>query len=55
VAQAYGVWQEKAAGHMGIVRTTLLIDKQGVIRRMWPKVKVDEHAEEVLAAVRELG
>jgi len=58
VAQEYGVWQEKNIGgnkHMGMVRTTFLIDRQGVIRQIWPKVKVDEHAEEVLAALRDLG
>ena len=58
VAQTYGVWKEKGTGdqtHMGMERTTFLIDKEGVIRRIWPQVKVDEHAEEVLAAVRELG
>lgn len=55
VAQAYGVWKQKAAGRMGVERTTFLIDRQGIIRRVWPKVKVEEHAEQVLAAVRELG
>jgi peroxiredoxin Q/BCP len=57
VADKYGVWQEKKmAGrtYMGIVRTTFVIDKSGTIRRIWPKVKVAGHAEEVLEFVREL-
>ncbi len=39
----------------GMVRTTFLIDKEGVIRKVWPKVKVDEHADEVLAFLKSLG
>lgn len=39
---------------MGIERTTVLIDQDGMIARIWPKVKVDGHAEEVLDAVRAL-
>lgn len=57
VADKYGVWQEKKmAGktYMGIVRTTFVIDKSGTIRRIWPKVKVAGHAEEVLEFVRGL-
>lgn len=55
VAEAYGVWQEKSnygKTYMGIVRTTFLIDEQGKIARIWPKVKVEGHGEAVLAAVR---
>jgi len=55
--EAYGVWAEKSMyGHtfMGVVRTTVLIDTEGRIARIWPKVKVAGHAEEVLAAAREL-
>jgi len=58
VAQTYGVWQEKnmyGKRSMGMVRTTFVIDRQGIIRKVYPKVKVDEHAEEVLAVVRALG
>jgi len=58
VARAYGVWKEKSMygkKHMGIERTTFVIDAQGVIRKIYRKVKVDEHADAVLAAVRELG
>ena len=53
----YGVWVEKTLygkKSMGIERSTFLIDGTGVIRRVWRKVKVDGHAEEVLEAVRAL-
>jgi peroxiredoxin Q/BCP len=53
--EAYGVWVEKSMygkTYMGVERTTILIDKTGKIARIWPKVKVDGHAEEVLAAVK---
>jgi peroxiredoxin Q/BCP len=40
--------------YMGVERSTFLIDAQGVLRQEWRKVKVDGHAEEVLAAVRDL-
>jgi peroxiredoxin Q/BCP len=52
--QAYGVWKEKSMygrKYMGIERTTVLIDKNGLIVRVFPKVKVDGHYEEVLAAL----
>lgn len=55
VANAYGVWQEKSMygrTFMGIVRTTFLIDEEGKIACIWPKVKVSGHSDEVLAAVR---
>jgi thioredoxin-dependent peroxiredoxin len=54
---AYGVWGEKSMygkKFLGIIRTTFLIDKAGRIARIWPKVKVEGHAEEVLAAAKEL-
>ncbi|MDQ2095249.1 peroxiredoxin [Rhodalgimonas zhirmunskyi] len=54
----YGVWQEKkmyGKTHMGIVRSTFLIDAKGEIVKDWPKVKVDGHAEEVLAALKDMG
>ncbi len=57
VCEAYGVWQEKkmyGKTFLGIVRSTFLIDGTGQIVREWRKVKVDGHAEEVLAAVRAL-
>lgn len=55
--ERYGVWVEKSMygkTYMGIERTTFLIDGAGRIARIWPKVKVQGHAEEVLAAVRAL-
>ena len=55
--EAYGAWGEKSMygrKYMGVVRSTVLIDRDGTIVRIWPKVKVAGHAEEVLAAVRAL-
>ncbi len=55
--EKYGVWVEKnlyGRTYMGINRTTFLIDRDGIIRRVWPKVKVEGHADEVLAAVKSL-
>jgi peroxiredoxin Q/BCP len=56
-AEAYGVWREKSMygkTFMGVVRSTFLIGTDGRIVRIWNKVKVAGHAEEVLAAVKEL-
>ena len=50
--QAYGVWQEKklyGKVSMGGVRTTFLIDEQGIIQAVMPKVKPDTNADEILA------
>lgn len=55
--EAYGVWAEKSMygrKYMGIERTTVLIDGKGKIARVWSKVKVPGHAEEVLAAAKAL-
>lgn len=57
VAQAWGVWVEKSMygrKYMGVERTTFLIDPKGKLHRIWRKVKVPGHAEEVLEAVRAL-
>lgn len=57
VVNAYGVWVEKSLygrKYMGIDRSTFLIDGKGVIRRIWRKVKVPGHVEEVLAEVKAL-
>jgi peroxiredoxin Q/BCP len=54
---AYGVWGEKSMygrTYMGITRATFLIGPDGRIAQAWPKVKVDGHAEEVLAAAQAL-
>jgi thioredoxin-dependent peroxiredoxin len=40
---------------MGIERTTFIIDQAGVVRRVFPKVKVNGHTEEVMEALREIG
>ena len=58
VAEAYGVWVEKSMygrKYMGMERSTFLIDRDGRIARIWPKVKVAGHAAEVMAAARALG
>ncbi|WP_029416509.1 peroxiredoxin [Brevundimonas bacteroides] len=57
VTEAYGVWVEKSMygkTYMGIERATFLIDGAGVVRRVWRKVSVKGHAEEVLAAAQAL-
>ena len=55
--EAYGVWGKKSMygrTFLGITRTTFLIGPDGRIARIWPKVKVDGHAAEVLAAAKAL-
>jgi len=55
--KAYGVWAEKSMygrTYMGVVRSTFLIDAQGRIARIWRRVRVKEHAAEVLDAVRDM-
>jgi thioredoxin-dependent peroxiredoxin len=55
--RAYGVWGEKSMygkTFMGITRTTLLIGADGRIAQIWPRVKVEGHAAEVLAAAKKL-
>ena len=50
--QAYGVWQEKklyGKVSMGVVRTTFIINEQGIIEKVMPKVKPDTNAAEILA------
>jgi peroxiredoxin Q/BCP len=56
VIERYGAWGEKSAmgrTYMGILRSTFLIDPDGKIARVWPKVKADGHAAEVLEALNE--
>ena len=58
MVERYGVWIEKTLygrKYMGIDRSTWLIDGQGVIRRVWRKVKVPGHVAEVLTAVRAIA
>jgi peroxiredoxin Q/BCP len=55
ISTAYGVWKEKSMygrTYMGIERTTFLIAPDGRIAKIFPKVKVDGHAEELLAALK---
>jgi len=55
--EAYGVWREKSMygrKYMGVERTTFLIDADGRVARVWRKVKVPGHAEDVLAALEAL-
>lgn len=54
IISAYGVWKEKTLYGktvMGVERTTFIIDEQGVITHVFPKVKVDGHVDEVLEAL----
>jgi thioredoxin-dependent peroxiredoxin len=53
--EAYGAWQEKnnyGKKSMGIVRSTYIIDPQGRVKAVFPKVKVDGHVEQVMAALK---
>ncbi len=57
VLKAYGVWGKKSMygrTFMGITRATVLIGPDGRIARIWPKVRVEGHAQEVLEAAKEL-
>lgn len=57
VAEKYGAWGEKSLygkKFMGIIRSTFLIGADGKVAKVWPKVKVAGHVDEVLAAVKEL-
>jgi len=53
--EAYGVWVEKSMygrKYMGVERTTVLVGEDGKVQAIWPKVKVDGHAAEVLKAAQ---
>ncbi|HEY4035960.1 MAG TPA: thioredoxin-dependent thiol peroxidase [Ktedonobacteraceae bacterium] len=57
VSKLYGVYGEKSMygkKYLGVFRSTFLIDKSGTIRKVWPTVKPDDHASEVLAAIEAL-
>ena len=57
VCQAYGVWKEKnlyGKKSMGVERTTFLIDRDGIVRKVFPKVKVDGHSDAVLEAIHSM-
>jgi peroxiredoxin Q/BCP len=56
VAELYGAWGEKklyGKTSMGIIRSTFIIDEEGRIRKVFPKVKVEGHSKEVLAALKD--
>ena len=58
IVESYGAWVEKAMygkTYMGVDRSTILVDAQGKVARIWRKVKVPGHAAEVLAAARALS
>ena len=58
LADQYGIWQEKknyGVTYMGVVRTTVIIDREGRIAKIFPKVKVEGHVSEVAEAVKALG
>jgi peroxiredoxin Q/BCP len=58
VAERYGVWVEKrnhGTSYLGIQRATFLVDPEGRIARVWPTVRVEGHAAEVLKAVSQLS
>ncbi len=53
--EAYGAWQEKTLygkKSMGIVRSTYIIDRQGKVKAVFPRVRVDGHIQQVLAALK---
>jgi peroxiredoxin Q/BCP len=57
VVERFGLWGEKTLygrRFMGVERATFLVDADGIVRRVWPKVKVAGHADEVLAAAKAL-
>jgi peroxiredoxin Q/BCP len=57
-AEQYGTWVEKenyGRTYWGVQRATFLIDASGRIAKVWPKVKADGHADEVLATIRQLN
>ena len=58
VAEKYGAWREKnmyGKVSMGIQRSTFLIDADGIVRKLWKKVTVDGHDQQVLDALKELA
>ena len=57
IAEAYGTWVEKSMygkKYMGMERSTFVIDAMGVMRKVFPKVKIEGHVDEVLKAVETL-
>jgi peroxiredoxin Q/BCP len=57
ICEAYETWVEKSMygkKYFGIERSTFLIDEEGIIRRIWRKIKVADHAKEVFKAIQEI-
>jgi peroxiredoxin Q/BCP len=57
LCQHYGVWrlrERDGRQFMGVVRTTFLIDRQGILRRIYPVVEIDGHADQVLKDIATL-
>ena len=58
LADAFGIWKEKSMyglKFMGVERTTVIIDRKGRVARIFPRVKIPGHVQEVEKAVRDLG
>lgn len=56
VVEKFGVWKEKSMygkKYMGVERTTFIIDEEGKIKKIFPKVKVDGHVEEIIKILNE--
>jgi peroxiredoxin Q/BCP len=57
VLEKYGVWKEKSMygrKYMGVERTTILVDEKGIIRKIYPKVKVNGHVDQVSNDLKEI-
>ena len=57
ICTKYGVWQEKklyGKTFMGVVRSTFVIDKAGTVKKIFPKVKVKDHVEEVVEILKNI-
>ena len=58
LSEKYGAWQEKnmyGKKYWGIARITYIIDENGKIAKVWPKVKAEGHSQEVIEAIKSLG
>jgi peroxiredoxin Q/BCP len=57
LAEAFGIWKEKTlygVKYMGVERTTIILDRSGKVAKIFPKVQIDGHVEEVSTAVAAL-
>ena len=57
VIEKYGAWQEKkmyGKSYMGTARITFIIDEEGIIKKVYPKVKPEAHGEEILEALKDM-